>query len=63
MMAMMPKTIFEWLYLLNVLVFMGMVIAAFRRIPPSPFRTKMAMVGAVNAIAICLTGIVERHFI
>jgi len=60
--AMMPTTIFEWLYLLYLLVFMGMVVTAFRRIPPSPFRTKMAMVGGVTSIAACLTGLVERHF-
>lgn len=61
-MAMMPTTIFEWLYLLYVLVFIGMVVTAFRRIPPSPFRTKMATVGGLTTIAMCLTGIVERHF-
>lgn len=60
-MSMMPATTFEWLYLFYALVFMGMVVTAFRRIPPSPLRTKMATVGGVIGIAACLTGIVERH--
>jgi hypothetical protein len=55
----MPKDIYGWLYLLYAAIFLGMVFAAFRNIPPGPFRNKMAWIGSMTAIAAVVTGILQ----
>lgn len=59
----MPTTVFGWLYAFYIAVFFGMVFVAFLRIPPSPFRKKMATAGSMLGAAILLTMLVEKYFI